>query len=163
MPMIGADIDDLNNVQARYTVWSEESILSGTTVVTTCRNAVDAILAETDRAEQQCIDAINRMADASRLAVGELTAAEYVGQNADVAREAGSDMDTKCQQAIADMQEHFANFRTSITTLGTSLDETATAYDGYAKAAGESGQGMAQGLTNQAQAIQDAMSGMSYG
>jgi cytochrome c551/c552 len=161
--MIGASVGDLLNVVTEYRQVSDQANESGNTVVSTCGNSIDQILAETDRAEQQCIAAIDRMTQASRAATTRLASALYQGQNAETARAAGADMDAKCQQAMADMTEHFANFRTNINALGASLNDTATAFDGYAKAAAESGQSMAEGMGRQAEAIEAAMSGMSYG
>lgn len=161
--MIGASLEDLNASAQGFGAWSPVARESGTFVVSTVQGAVSALEAETTRAQITCIDSIEGMKSTLIQAFGTLTAAEYVGQNAVVARDAAADMDSRCAQAVTDMTAAFDEFRTQIGVLSESITEIATGYDRYAAGASESGEGMNKALLTQAENLEAAMTGMTYG
>ena len=163
MTFIGASLEDLANVSGKYKITTGVIRDSGSTVVSTVNGAVSALQAETTRAETTCINSIEAMKADMANTWQLLSAAQYVGKNADVAREAGSELDQRCAQAVADMSEAFANFRTQINGLGENLTEIATGYDRYAAEAAESGDSMSDALAKQRDNLEQAMSGMTYG
>lgn len=163
MPMIGASLEDLSNVSTRYTTAAGSVRDSGATVVSTVNGAVGTLQAETTNAQTTCINSIENMKAEMTQTLSTLVGAEYVGQNADTAREAGTELDQRCAQAVADMTAAFDQFRTQITALGEDLTGIAQGYDQYAAQTAESGEGMSRAMTQQRDNLDQAMSGMSYG
>ncbi len=163
MTFIGGSVPEIQDVGRRYTGWAGVARGSGTEVVGTVQRAVAALEAETNQAQVQCIDAINGMKTELVTALSALMGAQYVGKNADTARDAGSEMDQRAAQAVADMTAAFDQFRTQITALGQDLEGIATTYDQYAAGAAESGEGMGRAMEQQAVNLDEVMSNMSYG
>lgn len=163
MPMIGASLEDLANVSNKYGLTSGVVRESGSTVVATVNGAVSNLQAETTNAETTCINSIETMKTEMTATLNILESAEYIGKNAEVARQAGSELDQRCAKAVADMTEAFAEFRTQITGLGENLTEIAQGYDQYAVQVAESGDNMSQALVQQRDNLEQAMSGMTYG
>ncbi len=162
MPMIGASTADLANSSALYRTVSGVIRDSGTTVLSTVNNSVSNLQTETNNAQTTCLDAIEGMKTDFGRVHSVLLGAEYVGKNADVAREASNEMDQRCAQAVADMTAAFDQFRVQISTLGDDLTEIAQTYDNYSAAASESSDSMAQALVTQRENLQAAMEGMTY-
>ncbi len=163
MPMIGASLEDLANVSGKYQITTGVIRDSGSTVVSTVDGAVSALQAETTRAESTCITSIEAMKAEMSNTWQLLESAEYVGKNADTARQAGADLDQRCAQAVSDMSEAFAEFRNQITGLGENLTEIARGYDQYAAETAESGESMSEAMRKQLDTLDQAMSGMTYG
>ncbi|MEM9562124.1 MAG: hypothetical protein AAGA93_05890 [Actinomycetota bacterium] len=161
--MIGASIGDLNESSVRIKQWVTVGRESGTTVVGTVDRSVANLRAETTQAQQTCLQSIDGMVTELKGFVAMLSGAQYVGQNADTARQAATDMDAKAQQTAADMTAAFDEFRVQIDTLAESLTEIATSYDTYAQNAAESGDSFGQALDLQRENLEAAMSGMTYG
>lgn len=157
MPVLGADTDGLNQVGTEFRVAGAASVESGATVVTTCNASVDAILAEMERAERTCMDAIQAMADSNRQAASVLGGVEYTGRNAEVARQSSEELQQRCQQAQADMQAAFGDARASVTTLGDTVNTVATDYNTYATQVAESSDVMAQNMDVQRANLEAAM------
>lgn len=163
MPMIGASLDDLANVSTKYTSISGFVRDSGSTVVSTVDGAVGTLQTETTNAQNICIESIESMKAEMGVTLSILEGAEYVGQNAETARQAGADIDQRCAQAVADMTEAFGTFRTQITSLGEELTAIAQGYDQYAAQTAESGESMSQAIAQQRENLEQAMTGMNYG
>lgn len=162
MPMIGASLEDLSDVSTRYGSAAGVVRDSGSTVVSTVNGAVGALQAETTSAQTTCINSIEAMKSEMTLTLATLQGAEYVGQNADTARQAGTELDQRCAKAVADMTEAFDQFRTQITSLGENLTGIAQGYDAYAAQTAESGEGMSKAVAQQRENLDAAMSGMNY-
>lgn len=159
---IGASIGDLENVSANFQNLTGTVQDSGKTVVSTCNNAVETLRSETQTAQTTCINSIEGMKNDFTKVISVLEAAQYVGQNAETARQAGSDMDARCSQAVADMNNAFDQFRSQIDILGTDLQDIATSYDQYTAAAGESTTSMSDAIRVQRENLDAAMRGMTY-
>ncbi len=160
MARLGADTDALVQIGSDFRVAGAASLDSGSTVVTTCNASVDAILAEMERAERTCMDAIQAMADSNRQAVGVLAGADYTGQNADVARQSSQDLQQRCQQAQADMQAAFGDARASVTALGDTVNTVATDYNTYATQVADSSDVMAKNMDVQKTNLEAAMNSL---
>ena len=98
MARLGGDTDSIQQAGSEFRVAGVASLDSGATVVTACNASVDAILAEMERAERTCMDAIQAMADSNRQAASFLGGIDYTGQNADVARQSSEELQQRCQQ-----------------------------------------------------------------
>lgn len=162
MPMIGASPEDLTNSSTRFGTWAGVARDSGTTVVSTVNGAVGTLQTETNNAQTTCLNAIEGMKTEFTGVVRALTEAQYVGRNADTAREASAEMDQRCAQAVADMSSAFDQFRSQITVLSDDLTEIAQSYDQYSASAAESGESMRNALVTQRENLEAAMDGMSY-
>ena len=132
-------------------------------MVATVNQAVTNLQTETTTAETTCINSIEAMKSEMTLTLRTLESAEFVGKNAETARQAGAELDQRCAQAVADMTEAFGAFRTQISGLGENLTEIAQGYDQYAVQVAESGDSMAKAMTQQRDNLEQAMSGMTYG
>ncbi|MEM7341020.1 MAG: hypothetical protein AAF467_20355 [Actinomycetota bacterium] len=150
MAMIGADIGDLNNTSTNFQGFSETARTSGTTVVSTARRAVGNIEGETNTAEASIIDALESMRTGMTNANASMQGAQYVGRNAEVARNASTELDGRVAQAVTEVTEAFQDFRTRIAALGGELEGIASDFDAYAATVAESGAGFSQAMTNQA-------------
>lgn len=163
-PFIGASLDDLNRTSTDMSGFANTARDSGTTVVATTRRAVGNIEAETNTAEVTIIEALESMKTGMTTANSTLQGAQYVGRNADVARDAGSDMDRRVAQATAEVTDAFNQFRTRITALNGELEAIATGFDGYAASAADSGDSFSVAMNNQATNLDNVMnSGLSVG
>lgn len=160
MPVLGADTEGLSAVGNEWRTAGDVSIESGTTVVNTCNASVDSILAEMERAERTCLDAIQSMADGNTRAFTALTGVEYTGRNAEVAREDASELQQRCQKAQADMQAAFAEARAGVTTLGESVTTIAGDYQAYAVQVGESGATFSKNMETQRANLEAAMNSL---
>ena len=157
--MIGASIDDLNGTSTNYQGFSETARSSGTTVVATALRAVGNIEAETNSAEASIIDALENMRTGMTNANSSMQGAQYVGRNADVAREASNNLDRRVAQAVNEVTDAFQDFRTRISALGGELEGIASNFDGYATQVAESGAGMSRAMNDQAANLDAVMNG----
>lgn len=163
-PMIGASLDDLNNTSTNYQGFSDTARSSGTTVVSTARRAVGNIEAETNSAEASIVDALENMRTGMTNANASMQGAQYVGRNADVARETSTELDARVAQAVTEVTEAFQDFRTRIAGLGGELEGIATDFDAYATTVAESGAGFSQAMTSQATNLDAVMNqGLAVG
>ena len=160
MPVLGADVEGLSRVGVDYRAAGAAASESGASVVNTCNASVDAILAEMERAERTCMDAIQAMADSNRVAASSLEGVEYTGSNSEVARQSSSELQQRCQKAQADMQATFGDARASVTALGESVTTIATDYNNYAVQVAESEDVMAQNMDTQRANLEAAMNGV---
>ncbi len=164
MPMIGANLNDLDRTSSDMGAFAATAETSGTTVVTTTRRAVGNIEAETNTAESTIIDALESMQTGMTTANTTLQGAEYVGGNADLARDTGSDMERRVAQAVAEVTDAFTDFRTRLTALGTELDGIAPQFDAYAVKASASGESFSQAMRNQSTNLDQVMNqGLTIG
>ena len=160
MARLGADTEGLTSVGVEFRTAGALAAESGAAVVNTCNASVDAILAEMERAERTCMDAIQSMADGNRNAASLLDGIEYEGQNAVVARQTSGELQQRCLQAQADMQATFGDARASVTALGDSVTTIATEYNNYAVQVAESEDVMAQNMDTQRANLEAAMNGV---
>lgn len=149
MSFVGADLVDLDNSSNNFSGFGDTARTSGTTVVTVARRAVGNIEAETNSAETAIIDALETMKTSMTTANSGLQGANYQGRNADVARDVGTDMDQRVNQAVGEVSEAFRQFRTRITALNGEVEGIATDFDRYATSAGDSGDNVSLRLAKQ--------------
>lgn len=148
--MIGASTDDLNVASTDYQGFSDTALNSGASVVGTARRAVGNIEAETNAAEASILEALENMRAGMTNANSTMQGAQYVGRNADVARQASSDLDARVAQAVAGVEEAFQGFRARIAALGGELEGIAGDFDAYAVTVADSGVQFSRAMTDQA-------------
>lgn len=162
MPMIGASLGDLDNASIKFRGSMQTAITTGTRVLFTTRGAVDAIKAETKKARLNCALSLTDVKLELFKAGSTLADAEYVGKNADVARQASGDIDQRAAQAREQVTAAFDEFELQITVLGEDLAEIAKSFDNYSANAADEREGMAIALKRQRENLASAMEGMTY-
>lgn len=163
MALLGAQLDDLDNLSTRLTGTAADVETARTGAISLTNDVVADVTAAADRAHTRIGVEMSNLERSVADAAATADATQWTGSNAEEFRGAAQEFRSAIARSEAATNEAFESFRASVESMSTALDEYVTSLSGSLADAGAAAEAMARAVTDQRTNLDSVMNtGLSY-
>ncbi len=163
MALLGAQLDDLDNLATRLTGTAADVETARTGAVTLTSDVVGDVTAAADRAHTRIGVEMGNLERSVADAVTTADATQWTGSNAEEFRGAAAEFRAAIVRSETATNEAFESFRASVESMSAALDEYVRSLSGSLTDAGAAAEAMSRAVSDQRTNLDNVMNtGLSY-